>query len=526
MLRLLRSIRNDLQFVRTNFSKQSQPWIVTSALRTNTQGVGTFDSVFLMNFNELRRRVAAIVLLLVSAGIAAAEERPNILLVLSDDHSWAQVGCYGNTDLKTPNLDRLAAEGMRFDRAYVTCPQCVPSRASIMAGRSPVSIGMTRFSAPLPADVKTYPEILRANGYYTGVAGRSHHLDGSPRTSEERAILRDHNLATMESRFDYCKITRSRPEMLKQYREFLDGVPQGKPFFMQLCSNDPHRPFDENAISQPHDPAKIKLPPHFPDTPLVREDFARHLDEIARFDGWIGKALDELDRRGLAKNTLVAFMGDNGAALLRGKGTLYEYGIHVPLIVRWPGVIKPGSTSDVLISGEDLAPTFLQAAGLEPLNEMSGISFLPLLKGESFRGRQYVFAERGAHGNGLPLNGAAFDAGRAIVGDRYKLVYNAIWQIPYTPVDFAGQPFWKDLQTQEAAGKLSSEMSRLYFAESRPMFELYDLKTDPAEMHNLIDDPRSATIVAELKKDLAEWMILQRDFLPHALATGTAPSKE
>jgi N-sulfoglucosamine sulfohydrolase len=477
-----------------------------------------------MSINDLTRPVAAILLLLLATNIpAAAEERPNILLILSDDHSSSHVGCYGNADVKTPNLDRLAADGMRFDRAYVTCPQCVPSRASIMAGRSPVAIGMTRFSAPLPAGVKTYPEMLRANGYYTGVAGRNHHLDGSPRSPEERAILRDHNLATMESRFDYCKITRNRPEMLEQYREFLDGVPKGKPFFMQLCSNDPHRPFDEKAIPQPHDPTKVKLPPHFPDTPLVREDFARHLDEIARFDGWIGKALDELEKRGLAKNTLVAFMGDNGAALLRGKGTLYEFGIHVPLIVRWPGVIKPGSTSDLLISGEDLAPTFLQAAGLVPLNEMSGLSFLPLLKGKSFSGRHYVFAERGAHGNGLPLHSAAFDAGRAIVGNRYKLIYNAIWQIPYTPVDFGGQPFWKDLQERNAAEKLSPEMSRLYFAKSRPMFELYDLKTDPAEMHNLIDDPKSADIAAELKKDLAEWMIREHDFLPHTLATGPAP---
>jgi arylsulfatase A-like enzyme len=458
----------------------------------------------------------------VATGSFAAESRPNILLILSDDHSFAHLGCYGNGDIRTPNLDRLAADGMRFDRAYVTCPQCVPSRASIMTGRSPIAIGMTRFSAPLPAEVKTYPETLRAGGYFTGVAGRNHHLNGSPRSPEEREILRDHKLMTMESRFDYCKVTGRRPEMLAQFREFLDSVPKGKPFFMQLCSNDPHRPYDTSAIAKPHDPANIKLPPHFPDTPKVRADFANYYDEIARLDGWVGKALAELDKRGLADNTLIAFMGDNGAALLRGKGTLCEFGIHVPLIMRWPGVIKPGSTSDALISGEDLAPTFLQAAAIEPPKEMTGRSFLPLLKGESYDARKYVFSERGAHGNGLPLHSAAFDAGRAVVGPRYKLIYNAIWQIPYTPVDFAGNSFWKDLQERNAAGKLSQEMSRLYFSETRPMFEFYDLQTDPAEMNNLIDKPESASIAAELKKELAEWMILEHDFLPHPLATGAA----
>ena len=131
--------------------------------------------------------------------------------------------------------------------------------------------------------------------------------------------------------------------MLPQFREFLDRVPEGKPFVLQLCSNDPHRPLDKNAIPEPHDPVKLKLPPFFPDTRLVREDFARYYDEIARFDGDFGQVLGELARRGLAENTIVLFMGDNGASQFRGKGTLYEYGVHVPLLARWPGVVKPGS---------------------------------------------------------------------------------------------------------------------------------------------------------------------------------------
>jgi arylsulfatase A-like enzyme len=343
----------------------------------------------------------AVTLLSPAAAPAQPPRSPNILLVLSDDHSVPHVGCYGNPDIKTPNLDRFAAEGMRFDRAYVTCPQCVPSRASIMSGRSPVAVQMTRFSAPLAAEVKVFPELLRARGYYAGVAGRTYHLDGPAPARlppESRQVFDAHGLRTFPGRLDYVKVTANRAQILAQYREFLDQVPRGKPFVLQLCFSDPHRPLDRNAIPEPHDPRKLKLPAHYPDTKLVREDFARYYDEIARFDGDFGAVLAELKRRGLADNTLVAFMGDNGASQLRGKGTLYEFGVHVPLIVRWPGQVKPGSATGALVSGEDLAPTFLEAGGAAVPKAMTGRSFLKLLRGEPFAGRKYVFAERGAHG--------------------------------------------------------------------------------------------------------------------------------
>src|SRR4051794_39069175 len=293
------------------------------------------------------------------AAAAPAADRPNILLVLSDDHSVPHVGCYGNPDIKTPNLDRFAAGGLRFDRAYVTCPQCVPSRASIMTGRSPVAVQMTRFSAPLAAEYKVFPELLRAAGYYSGVAGRTYHLDGAANartTPEAKRVFDEHGLVTFPKRLDFVKTAAGGPNILAQYREFLDAVPKGKPFVLELCFNDPHRPLDRGAIPQPHDPKKLKLPVFFPDTELVRDDFARYYDEIARFDGYFGEVLAELERRGLAENTIVLFMGDNGAALLRGKGTLYDFGLHVPLLIRWPGHGPAGAVQPDLISGEDLAP--------------------------------------------------------------------------------------------------------------------------------------------------------------------------
>ncbi len=444
---------------------------------------------------------------------AQAPDRPNILLVLSDDHSAAHLGCYGNPDIKTPNFDRFAAQGIRFDRAYVASPQCVPSRASIMTGRSPVAIGMTRFSAPLPREVVTYPEVLRAGGYFTGVAGRTYHLDGSRMPPATQKVVEERKLRTFPDRLDYVKTAGQGAQSLSQYREFLD-LAQGKPFFLQLCFSEPHRPLDRNAIPQPHDPAKLKLPVFYPDTPGVRDDFARYYDEIARLDGYFGEVLAELEKRGLANNTLVAFMGDNGAAQFRGKGTLYEFGVRVPLLVRWPGKVKPGEVAAELVSGEDLAPTFLEAAGRPAPKEMTGRSFLKRLRGEPYEVRRHVFAERGAHGSGLPTNSAAFDLGRCVVTPTHKLIYNALWQLPYHPVDFAGDPFFKEVQRLHTEGKLDPKLSQLYFSPTRPMFELYDLRQDPNELNNLAGKPEAAVVERELKAALQEWMLLERDYVP------------
>jgi arylsulfatase A-like enzyme len=474
----------------------------------------------------MKRFLLAIASFFVLPHAALAQDRPNILVVLSDDHSAAHVGCYGNKEIKTPNLDRFAAEGVRFNRAYVASPQCVPSRAALMSGRSPVAIGMSRFSAPFPADVKSYPEFLREKGYFTGLAGRTYHLDGAERNPESRDVFARHHLKTFAPRFDFAKTAGNGNLALGQYREFLDAVPKGKPFFLQLCFSDPHRPLDKDAIPEPHDPKKLTLPPFYPDTQLVREDFARYYDEISRFDMHFGQVLDELKKRGLTDNTLVLFIGDNGASQFRGKGTLFEFGIRVPLLVRWPGKLKAGQATDTLISNEDIAPTLLEAAGLTPPKDMTGRSFHRLLVGAPYAAREFVFSERGAHGSGLPTQSAAFDLGRVVVGPRHKLIYNALWQIPYTPVDFAGDAFWKELTLLHKEGKLGEPYASVLFAPQRPMFELYDLQSDPHELKNLAGKPEVAGVEKELKAALHEWMILQKDFVPLPIPPVDKPAKK
>ena len=461
----------------------------------------------------LRALIFPSLLTLLLAAAAPAATRPNILHIMSDDHSYPHVGCYGNPDIKTPNLDKFASQGIRFDRAYVTCPQCVPSRASIMTGRCPVDIDMSRFSAPLPRDVLTYHEHLKKTGYFAGVAGRTFHLDGAKNSPESQAVFDEFKLETFKDRLDYVKTAGDNDVALAQFREFLDAVPTGKPFSLQLCSNDPHRPLN-TAGPEKHDPAKIKLPPHYLDTPAIRADFARYYDEIAHFDVFFGEVMAELEKRGLAENTLVLFMGDNGCSQFRGKGTLYEFGVHVPMIARWPGVIKAGSVSDELISGEDLAPTYLEAAGQPVPAEMTGHSFVKLLRGQPYEGREFVFSQRGAHGSGLPTQSAAFDLGRAVIGKKYKLIYNVLWQIPYWPVDFAGDEMWQQMVELNAKGSLTPEVSRMYFSPTRPMFEMYDITGDAGEFNNLYDNTEAAEEQKKLLSALQRWMILQRDFVP------------
>ncbi|MGM9509107.1 sulfatase family protein [Larkinella sp. GY13] len=436
----------------------------------------------------------------------------NIIFILSDDHSAPFLSSYGYPSIKTPNIDRLAQEGIRYTRAYTTAPQCVLSRAALMTGRSTLDIGMTRFSAPLPADIVTYPELLRKAGYYTGICGRNFHLNGNRAIPESAEVYDKYGLETFKNRVDYLKVSANSDTIFRQYAEFLDKTPKGKPFFLQVGYSDPHRVFTAKT-SEP-DPATLKLPEGWPDTRLVREDFVAYLGEIQRLDGDVGRLLDEIKKRGLEQNTLVVFMGDNGGALLRGKGTLYNLGINVPLIARHPGLIKAGQVSNAIISGEDLAPTFLQVAGVAIPPILTGKSLVPSFQQAAYEPHDYVFSVRGAHGHGLPTSTVHFDLGRTVISNKYKLIYNALWQLPYTPVDFAAQPFWLDLTQLHAEGKLDKKIDQRFFAARRELFELFDLEKDPNEFNNLIGDEQYKDIEHQLKARLQEWMILNRDYLP------------
>ena len=451
-------------------------------------------------------------------------ERPNILFILSDDHSVPYLGCYGHPDLKTPNIDALAGEGVMFKHMYTTSPQCAPSRSSMMTGRSVTDIRQSRFSASLNREIPIYPEMLREAGYYTGVCGRSYHVDGSGRKARvTEQVFQEYNLVTFPSRLDYVVPRAKDEEVLSQMVAFLDQVPKGKPWFLQVGFHDPHRPF--KAKEYEPDPSKIAVPEGMPDTELLRKDLAAHYGEIQRLDFYVGQLIDELEKRGIKDNTLIVFMGDNGAALLRGKGTLWDTGLHVPFIACWPSRIPAGTVSDVLISGEDLAPTFLDVAGLLPHEKMTGRSFLPALEGSTAEIRPYAYAVRSAHGSGLPTNTGPFDLSRTVFNKHYKLIYNALWQLPFSPVDFRGNDFWKELVALNQRGKIDPKFRENIFADPREMFELYDLRNDPDEFNNLAGNADYQEIELELKEAMQRWMILTWDYLPLPIPPENRKSK-
>ena len=451
------------------------------------------------------------------AGLLRAAERPNILFLLSDDHSYPFVSAYGDANVRTPTLDKLAAEGMKFHRFFTSCPQCVPSRAAYMTGRSPVAARITRFSSPLARDEVIFPEILREKGgYFTGICGRTYHLDGAPRADDAiREIFEKHQLRTFADRVDFLN-TCADAAVATQVAAFLDKKPADKPFFMWANFSDPHHPWNAPTEFRP-DPATLKLPAHWPDLPGMREQLADYCAEVNRVDRTVAGVLDVLAKRGVLDKTLVVFAGDNGQALPHGKGSLYDPGSNVPFIVRWPGTVKPGGESRALLSGEDLGPTLLAAAGLASHEHMSGVSFLPLLKGEPHTPRKYLFVERGPHGSApvtVNMSNSGYDLSRAVRSDRYKLIYNCTPWIPYAPVDSAGGAAWTQIKAAHAAGTLPAPLRSTYFTTPRPVYELYDVQADPSELNNLSGKPDLAATERELRVALAEKMILDFDYLP------------
>lgn len=462
---------------------------------------------------KLAKWLAAV---LFCVAVEAVENRPNILFVLSDDHSYPFLSCYGDGNVRTPAIDGLAAEGMKFHRFFTAAPQCVPSRAAFMTGRSPVAARITRFSSPLARDEITFPEILREKaGYFAGVCGRSYHLDGGARTGAMGELLTQNEMRTFEKRFDYVK-TGSDVAAATQMGEFLDQKPAGKPFCLWVNFSDPHHPWNAPTEFRP-DPAKLKLPAYWPDLPGVREQFADYCGEINRVDRSMKTILDLLAARGFASNTIVVFAGDNGAALPHGKGSLYDPGSNVPFIVRWPGVVKAGGESRALISGEDVAPTLLAAAGVAVPERMTGMSFLGLLKGQKFSARKQLFVERGPHGSvpvSTNMSSSGFDLSRAVRTDRYKYIYNCTPWIPYGPVDSMGGAAWAEMKAANAEGKLSRGHAATYFSAPRPVYELYDLEADPAELNNLAGNAEFAAVERELRMALADKMVKDFDYLP------------
>lgn len=415
---------------------------------------------------------------------APAARLPNIVFLISDDHSHGDLGCYGNPVVRTPNLDRMAREGMRFENCFVTSPQCSPNRSSIFTGCAPHTTATSRLHTPMPPWETTFLEPLKERGYFVG------------------AFRKVHQGKAFDRRWDFYGDART------PFERFFEAAPAGRPFFLQAGFTDPHRPYRPGAFTPPHDPAKVRVPRFLPDMPEVRQDLAHYYDAIARMDGECGQVFEILRRRGLDDNTLVIFTGDNGMPFPRAKGTCYDPGLHVPLLAWWPGRIAAGTVRSELIAHVDLPATWLEAAGIEKPAKMQGRSFLSLLLGRPYQPRTEVCSERNWHDN--------FDPIRSVRTARHKLIFNAAPHFPYRPAwDLADSPTWKAYLDGARRGKLEAH-HRLLLDPARPVVELYDLTSDPDEFHNLATSPTHREVFEDLKRRLSNWMHDTYDYLPPA----------
>jgi N-sulfoglucosamine sulfohydrolase len=414
---------------------------------------------------------------------AARRSRLNFVFLISDDQSYSGAGCNGNPAVHTPNIDRLAREGLRFERAFAPSPSCSPSRSAILTGESPHETGTSRFRSPMPAAQKTILEYLKGANYYTA------------------AFKKVHQGTEFWSRWDFKGLH-------KPIHTFFEARPKDRPFYLHIGYHDPHRPYLPGERYPEKNPrSSVDVPSFLPDTPAVRKDIAHYYEAVERLDVKVGRVLELLEKHGLVENTLVIFTSDQGMAFPGAKGTLYDPGLHVPLIARWPGKIKPGRVWSDLVSLDDLAPTWLQAAGVPVPKAMDGRSFLPLLLGRSFKAREAVYAERNFHTH--------LDLIRCVRTTRYKLIQNYLPEIPYLPLsDIVRSPSWRSIESLEHQGKLSPELVRRYFKKPRPQEEFYDLQNDPGEMNNLSTDPKYKAELLHLQELLSRWMIRTHDFLP------------
>jgi N-sulfoglucosamine sulfohydrolase len=405
---------------------------------------------------------------------ASEKERPNILWLIAED-LCPDLGCYGTPLVKTPNIDELASEGARYINAFTTAPVCSASRSGFMTGMYQTSIGAhqhrTPDKQPLPPRVKVITDYFRAVGYFTSNCGGG---------NWERGGKTDFNFLARKP-FDGTDWRQRKP---------------GQPFYAQVNFSETHRTFKRDEAN-PIDPEEVELPPYYPDHPIVRRDWANYLECAQVLDKKVGMVVRRLKDDGLADNTIVFFFGDHGRPHVRGKQFLYEGGIHVPLIVRWPGHIKPGTVVDDLVSAIDFGPTCMKLAGIEPPESMQGQLFL----GPDAKKRKYVFAARDRCDE-------TYDRIRCVRTKRFKYIRNFFPNLPYTQPNLYKRrqyPVLTLLEVLYARGKLTPDQSR-FMAPCRPPEELYDLVNDRHELHNLAEDTKYQTILKELRATLDKWI--------------------
>lgn len=426
---------------------------------------------------------------------SAQTKARNVVLIIADDMGM-DAGCYGNKAIKTPNIDKLAKQGIRFTHAHCTTASCSASRASILTGlfthqngqfghaHNPHGQGVFNW-------VRSLPWLLRQSGYYTGLIGKFHVAPDSAFPFDELLVKG-------------IKGNRDPVAMAKKARQFIDNAKK-RPFFLVFASSDPHRTKDgfgnELFRNDPkefnYDPKEVIVPYFLPDQPEVRQELAEYYQAVSRFDRGVGLLLQLLRETGQLENTLIIFISDNGIPFPGAKTTVYDAGVHLPLIVFSPDH-KHGHVNSAMISYVDLAPTILdwcQAKG--PTYKLPGRSILPILNEDNPKGWDSVFGSHQFHEITMyyPM--------RFIKTRNHKLIVNLAYKLDYPfASDLWASPTWQGILKR--GDKMMGQRSVNQYLH-RPLMELYDLQKDPNELKNVVNDPAYAEVLQDLRKQLVAW---------------------
>ncbi len=456
------------------------------------------------------KRIIGLGIALVLAAEAAAAERPNLLIITTDDMSADSVGAFGcKLAGTTPNMDRLAKEGLRFRYAHVQVGNCMPSRNVMWSGRYPHNNRVEGFYQVKDPGYPHLVDLMKGAGYFIAIRGKVPH--STPYTPYGWDLVLDTLpggvAAHQKDSASYGASTEYGISSAKK---------AGKPFCLVMNIMDPHKPFyaegrNGETIPDPHKPSRVFTPEEVPipgylfDDPVVRKELAHYYSSVRRTDDSVGKILAALKASGQEDRTVVVFLSDHGMPLPFVKTQLYHHSTHTPLIVRWPGVTQAGTIDELhMVSAVDFLPTLLDMASINHPAGLDGRSFAPLLKGEKQTGRDMVVKEYNEN------SGGSRDPMRAIETKQFLYVFNA-WSSGQRIMQTAttGTPTYRRMRELSASDPALGARHKLY--QYRVVEELYDVEHDPDCLKNLIDDPAFARQRDQLRSDLDKWMVKTKD---------------
>jgi N-sulfoglucosamine sulfohydrolase len=433
---------------------------------------------------EMIRTLAALFYFAMCGLVTGADARTNFLLIIADDCTYRDLEVYGG-QAKTPHLNRLATEGMKFSRCFQAAPMCSPTRHCLYTGLYPVKSGAYPNHTMAHDWVKSVAHYLQAAGYSTHLSGKTH--------INPRSVFP----------FEYSGQKNPDPKVFSEVLQ--QSAAAKKPFLFIAASNEPHTPWNQGDSSQ-YPPASLKLPPVLVDSPDTREGFSRYLAEITYFDSQVGELIALLDQSPLKDNTLVIVLSEQGNSFPFAKWTCYDAGLQSGCIVRWPGKVAPGGTSDALVEYVDVVPTLLDAAGIARPELLDGRSFVPVLTGATPSHKSHVYGLQTTRGI---IGGSESFGIRSVRDDRYRYIRNltpdAVFQNAAT--NDATFATWRKMA---AEGDLQAQRL-VHDYQHRPAEELYDCDADPWNQTNLASSPEHADRLASLRDKLDSWMREQED---------------